>query len=164
MFNKKNDESSEYEKIEPVAISASADPGVRKRKTSVIGPTLKFKGELSANEDLIIEGEIEGTIAHDGKSLTVGKEGRVKADIAAKTVEIYGTVEGNVHGEDVVKLAKSAEVIGNVTCARIVMEDGAHFNGRIDMQSGESLKNETAPHPIDKAKQSLPQSSAEAAG
>ena len=63
-----------------------------------------------------------------------------------------------------VKLAKSAEVIGNVTCARIVMEDGAHFNGRIDMQSGESLKNETAPHPIDKAKQSLPQSSAEAAG
>lgn len=164
MFNKKSDESSEYEKIEPVASSAAADPGVRKRKTSVIGPTLKFRGELSANEDLIIEGEIEGTIAHEGKSLTVGKEGRVKADIAAKTIEIYGTVEGNVHGEDVVKLARSAEVIGNVTCARIVMEDGAHFNGNIDMQIRESRSNETAPLSIDNAKKGLPKTSAEATG
>ena len=164
MFNKKTDETSEYEKIEPVASSVSADPDVRRRKTSVIGPTLKFKGELSANEDLIIEGEIEGTIAHEGKSLTVGKEGRVKADIAAKTVEIYGTVEGNVHGEDVVKLAKSAEVIGNVTCARIVMEDGAHFNGSIDMQITKARPNETTPLSIDKAKKSSSNTSAEAAG
>jgi cytoskeletal protein CcmA (bactofilin family) len=163
MFNKKNDESSEYDRIEPVAGSASASPDVRKRKTSVIGPTLKFKGELSANEDLIIEGEIEGTIAHEGKNLTVGKEGRVTADIAAKTVEIYGRVRGNVHGEDVVKLAKTAEVIGNVTCARIVMEDGAHFNGSIDMLQGKASASETTPLTIEKAKKNSPKPSAEAA-
>jgi len=87
MFNKKKEEYSEYERSEPAVPSA---PDVRRRKTSVIGPTLKFKGELSANEDLIIEGEIEGTIAHQDKNLTVGKEGRVRADINARTVEIYG--------------------------------------------------------------------------
>ena len=140
MFNKKKDEYSEYEKSEP---AVSTNPDVRRRKTSVIGPTLKFKGELSANEDLIIEGEIEGTIAHQDKNLTVGKEGRVKADINARTVEVYGKVEGDIHGEDIVKLAKSADVKGNIRCARIVMEDGARGSGIIDM--GQKAKSATKP-------------------
>jgi len=130
MFNKKKDDHMEYESSEPVITTS---PDVRRRKTSVIGPTLKFKGELSANEDLIIEGEIEGTIAHQEKNLTVGKEGRVKADIDARTVDIYGKVEGDIRGEDIVKLAKSADVKGNIRCARIVMEDGAQFSGKIEM-------------------------------
>ena len=121
MFSKKKDDHTDYESSEPVI---STSPDVRRRKTSVIGPTLKFKGELSANE---------GTIAHQDKNLTVGKEGRVKADIDARTVEIYGTVEGDIRGEDIVKLAKSANVKGNIRCARIVMEDGAQFSGSIDM-------------------------------
>ena len=130
MFSKKKEEESDYERTEP---GVPTSPDVRRRKTSVIGPTLKFKGELSANEDLIIEGEIEGTIAHQEKNLTVGKEGRVKADIDARTVEIYGKVEGDIRSEDIVKLAKSADVKGNIHCARIVMEDGAQFSGSIDM-------------------------------
>ncbi len=130
MFNKKPEEETDYARAEP---GVQTSPDVRRRKTSVIGPTLKFKGELSANEDLIIEGEIEGTIAHQDKNLTVGKEGRVKADINARTVEIYGKVEGDIHGEDTVKLAKSADVKGNIFCARIIMEDGAAFSGNIDM-------------------------------
>ena len=131
MFNKKKeDEEVTVPKIEPPAPTAS---DVRKRKVSVIGPTLKFKGELSANEDLIIEGEIEGTIAHQDKNLTVGREGRVRADINARTVEIFGSVEGDIRGDDVVKLAKTADVKGNVFCSRIVMEDGAKFSGSIDM-------------------------------
>jgi cytoskeletal protein CcmA (bactofilin family) len=136
MFNKKREEELEHERTEPVASVANESKSsldVRKRKTSVIGPTLKFKGELSANEDLIIEGEIEGTIAHQDKNLTVGREGRVKANIDAKTVEIYGQVQGDIRGEDSVKLAKSAEVKGNIQCARIIMEDGAHFTGNIEM-------------------------------
>ncbi|HSM29430.1 MAG TPA: polymer-forming cytoskeletal protein [Woeseiaceae bacterium] len=140
MFSKKKDEYTDYESSEPVV---STSPDVRRRKTSVIGPTLRFKGELSANEDLIIEGEIEGTIAHQDKNLTVGKEGRVKADIAARTVEIYGKVEGDIHGEDIVKLAKSADVKGNIRCARIVMEDGAQFSGRIEM--GQKAKPASKP-------------------
>ena len=140
MFNKKKEDIPEYERSEP---AVPTSPDVRRRKTSVIGPTLKFKGELSANEDLIIEGEIEGTIAHQDKNLTVGKEGRVKANINARTVEVYGRVEGDIHGEDIVKLAKSADVKGNIRCERIVMEDGAQFSGNIEM----SRKAKAAPRP-----------------
>ena len=89
MFNKKKEDLSELDRVEPVApvTTHSFDTaGVRTRKTSVIGPTLKYKGELSSNEDLIIEGEIDGTIAHQDKNITGGTEGRGKADIAAKKV------------------------------------------------------------------------------
>ena len=141
MFSKKREDYPEYERSEP-AVPSKSD--VRRRKTSVIGPTLKFKGELSANEDLIIEGEIEGTIAHQDKNLTVGKEGRVKADIDAQTVEVYGRVEGDIHGQDIVKLAKSADVKGNIRCARIVMEDGAKFSGTVDMSQKAKVAPRTA--------------------
>jgi cytoskeletal protein CcmA (bactofilin family) len=164
MFNKKNEESGEFEKIEPLGRPVIDEPEVRKRKTSVIGPTLKFSGELTAAEDLIIEGEIEGTISHNGKSLTVGKEGRVKADIAAKTVEIYGTVEGNVRGEDVVKLAKSSQVIGNISCTRIIMEDGAQFSGSIDMNMRKDSASEAAPRPVQTVKKKSPKKTAEVSG
>ena len=107
---------------------------VRTRNVSVIGPTLRIKGELSANEDLIIEGEIEGIIAHQDKNLTVGKSGTVRADIHAKQVEILGRVDGDIRGDDLVKLAKTADVQGNIQCARISMEDGALFTGTITME------------------------------
>ncbi len=107
---------------------------VRKRSVSVIGPTLIFKGELSANEDLVIEGRIEGTIAHQDKNLTVGKNGRVKADIHAQTVEIQGEVDGDIRGDELVKLTGTAVVNGNIHCARICMEDGACFSGTIHME------------------------------
>ena len=143
MFNKKNDDATDYDRAGPTVREA---PNMKKRKTSVIGPTLRFKGELSANEDLIIEGQIEGVIAHHEKNLTVGKEGRVKADIAARTVEIYGYVEGDVRGEEIVKLAESAVVKGNIFCARIVMANGAQFTGNIDMsQKTKSSGKPTSP-------------------
>ena len=152
MFKKNKDDYTDYESSEPVV---STSPDVRRRKTSVIGPTLKFKGELSANEDLIIEGEIEGTIAHQDKNLTVGKEGRVKADINARTVEIYGKVEGDIHGEDVVKLAKSADVQGNIYCARIVMEEGARFSGSIDMSQKKTAPSKPTSVPIAESAQQI---------
>lgn len=142
MFNKKNDNEPEYERREPPRAEPVAQhtSDVRIRKTSVIGPTLKFRGELSANEDLVIEGEIEGTIAHHEKNLTVGKEGRVTADINARSVEVLGFVDGDIHSEDVVRLASSAKVKGNIVCARIIMEDGAQFTGSIDMAQAKKPK------------------------
>jgi cytoskeletal protein CcmA (bactofilin family) len=119
---------------------------VRSKNVSVIGPTLVFKGELSADEDLIIEGRIEGTIAHHKKNLTVGKQGRVKADIHASSVIIEGQLVGDIHSEGVVSLAKGADVRGNIFCGRIVMEDGARFKGRIDM--GEPAKIEVPKEPV----------------
>ncbi len=106
---------------------------IRSKKASVIGPTLVIKGELSADEDLIIEGHIEGTIAHHKKHLTVGKQGRVLADIHASSVIVEGQLVGDIHSEGMVSLAKGADVKGNIFCARLVMEDGARFKGNIDM-------------------------------
>jgi cytoskeletal protein CcmA (bactofilin family) len=109
---------------------------VRPTNVSVIGPTLVFKGDLVADEDLVIEGRIEGTIAHHKKHLTVGKQGRVIADIHASSVIIEGQLVGDIHGDEVVSLASSADVTGNIFCSRIVIEDGARFKGKIEMGEG----------------------------
>ncbi len=119
---------------------------IRAKNVSVIGPTLVFKGELSADEDLVIEGNIEGTIAHHKKHLTIGSQGRVKADIHASSVIVEGRLIGDIHSEGVVSLAKGADVFGNIYCARIVMEDGARFKGIIDM--GEKPKVIVSKEPV----------------
>lgn len=118
---------------------------IRSKNVSVIGPTLVFKGELSADEDLVIEGTIEGTIAHHEKNLTIGKEGRVTADIHATSVLVEGELNGDIHSDGLVSLAKGSMVVGNVYCTRIVMEDGANFNGKIEMAIPIPLK--VAPEP-----------------
>ncbi len=116
---------------------------IRSKDVYVIGPTLFFKGELSADEDLYIEGRIEGTIAHHKQNLTVCKQGRVKADIDATSVIIEGQFVGDIRSDGIVTLAKGANVEGNIFCSRIVMEDGAIFKGKIDM--GEPPKAAAVP-------------------
>ncbi len=116
---------------------------IRSKDVYVIGPTLFFKGELSADEDLYIEGRIEGKIAHHKQNLTVGKQGRVKADIDATSVIIEGQFVGDIRSDGIVTLAKGANVEGDIFCSRIVMEDGASFKGKIDM--GEPPKATAVP-------------------
>ena len=149
MFKKRSDEGyMPIEPVEPVIQKPTAktpDPDVRKRNVSVIGPTLKFRGELSANEDLVIEGQIEGSIAHQEKNLTIGRQGRVNADIHASVIEILGEVEGDVRGDELVKLHKSAVVRGNIFAQRLVMEDGANFTGSIDMGRTQVPRAATVP-------------------
>lgn len=123
-------------------------PSVRSKNVSVIGPTLVIRGELSADEDLVIDGTIEGTIAHHKKNLTIGKQGRVTADIHASSVLVEGELNGDIHSDGLVSLAKGATVNGNVFCARLVMEDGARFNGKIDMAVPASV---TAVADVDKS-------------
>jgi cytoskeletal protein CcmA (bactofilin family) len=125
---------------------------IRAKNVSVIGPTLVFKGELSADEDLVIEGNIEGTIAHHKKHLTIGSQGRVKADIHASSVIVEGLLIGDIHSEGVVSLAKGADVFGNIYCARIVMEDGARFKGKIDMGEKQKVIVPNEPVQIDPLK------------
>lgn len=143
---KKADSGSNSDPASPPRIG-DARP-IRSRNVSVIGPTLIFKGELSADEDLVIEGDIEGAIAHHKKHLTIGKQGRVKADIHASSVIVEGQLIGDIHSEGVVSLAKGADVTGNIYCGRIVMEDGARFKGKIDM--GEKPKVATPKTPMQK--------------
>jgi cytoskeletal protein CcmA (bactofilin family) len=126
--------SDEDDRRETAAVPriGQAQP-VQSKNVSVIGPTVVFRGELSADEDLIIEGHIEGTIAHHKKHLTVGRQGRIKADIHASSVIVLGQVVGDIHSEGMVSLAKGSEVTGDISCGRIAMEDGARFKGKIDM-------------------------------
>ncbi|MFT4564418.1 MAG: cytoskeletal protein CcmA (bactofilin family) [Gammaproteobacteria bacterium] len=122
---------------------------IRSKNVSVIGPTLVFKGELSADEDLIIEGTIEGTIAHHKKNLTIGAKGRVAADIHANSVLVEGRLDGDIHSDGLVSLAKGATVNGNIYCARLVMQDGSHFNGKVEMQKQSALKIAPEPESVD---------------
>ena len=108
-----------------------------------------FKGEFSADEDLIIEGQIEGTITHHKKHLTVGQQGRIKADIHASSVIVLGKVTGDIHSDGMVTLSKGANVDGNIFCGRIVMEDGARFKGKVDM--GEPPQVAAVPKAAEKA-------------
>ncbi len=128
----KTSEDNDRRETAAVPRIGQAQP-VQTKNVSVIGPTVVFKGELSADEDLIIEGQIEGTIAHHKKHLTVGRQGRINADIHASSVIVLGQVVGNIHSEGMVSLAKGSEVTGNISCGRIAMEDGARFKGKIDM-------------------------------
>jgi cytoskeletal protein CcmA (bactofilin family) len=101
--------------------------------TSVLGPTLTFRGgELSADEDLIIEGTVEGTITHQSHNLTIGRNGRVKADVKARMITVQGTVQGDLYGDEAVYIASTGQVHGNVVSPRVAIEDGASFSGKID--------------------------------
>ena len=103
-------------------------------RTSVLGPTLRFKGELSAEEDLLVEGSVEGSIQHTQR-ITIGPKGRVKANITAALIVVEGTVEGDLHAQKSVKIKDTADVRGNVHAPSVVITEGAKFNGGIEMES-----------------------------
>ena len=141
-----------FKKSEPVQTPPRTAPPAteakrptRSKNVSVIGSTLVIKGELSADEDLIIEGRVEGTIAHHHKHLTVGAHGRVKADIHASSVIVLGKLVGDIHSEGMVSIAKGADVSGNIYCGNIVMEHGARFKGNIDMTDAASASASALP-------------------
>ena len=101
-------------------------------RMSVLPPSLKFKGELSAEEDLLIQGTIEGTIHHTQR-VTVCEEGKVKANIRAQIIKVEGAVEGDLHAERSVFVAESGNLRGNIHAPSVSLVEGSHFNGTIDM-------------------------------
>lgn len=104
------------------------------RKVSVLGRTLVFKGELSAEEDLVLQGRVEGSIRHT-QSITIGADGVVIGDIHAKSIVIEGTVEGDLHGSASVNVTATGNVRGNIAAPRVGIVEGAQFNGSVDMSS-----------------------------
>lgn len=100
---------------------------------AVIGSKIRFKGELVGEEDLLIQGQVDGTIDLKNHSLIIGAEGTVRANVLAKTVTIEGTVEGDLFGQERISILKSSDVRGNVVAERVILEDGAKFRGSIDM-------------------------------
>jgi cytoskeletal protein CcmA (bactofilin family) len=113
-------------------------------RVSVLGPTLRFRGELSAQEDLIIQGSVEGSITHT-QSLTVGTDGTMKGDIRARVIVVDGKVEGDLYATESVSIRATAKVKGNVFAPRVGITEGAFFQGQIEMQpSGAAVQEHSA--------------------
>jgi len=106
-----------------------------------IGKSIVIKGELSCSEDLYIDGQVEGVIDPRGNRLTIGPNGRVKANVKACAVVVHGKLEGSIQASDRVDLKQSAIVVGDVVTQRISIDEGACIKGSIEIQK-DALKKE----------------------
>jgi cytoskeletal protein CcmA (bactofilin family) len=109
-------------------------------RASILGPTLYFKGDLSAEEDLLIQGRVEGSVSHTQR-LTVGPQGTVKANIRAQLIIVEGTVEGDLLAEKSVFVKETAKICGNITSPSVSISEGACFSGNIDMDGKKSAQS-----------------------
>jgi cytoskeletal protein CcmA (bactofilin family) len=94
---------------------------------------LHVKGEITGNEDLLIDGSVEGLVQLEDRKLTVGASAKVTADVIAREVVVYGNVKGNLRARDRIEIKKDGSVVGDLTTARISIEDGAYFKGSIEI-------------------------------
>lgn len=108
-----------------------------------IGKSVAIKGELSGSEDIYVDGQVEGSIQLAGNSVTVGPNGRVKADITAQNLTVSGTLDGNVRASERTELRKTAVVNGDVQTRRIAIEEGAYFKGKLEILT--DAKSATSP-------------------
>lgn len=116
--------------------SASSAPHRESRtpgSPATIGQSVQIDGELTGQEDLIIDGKIEGKITLHGHHLTIGPNGRINAEVHAKSVQVNGEVCGNIHADDKVEISPSGSVNGDITAPRVALADGSSFKGSIDM-------------------------------
>jgi cytoskeletal protein CcmA (bactofilin family) len=99
-----------------------------------IGPSVTIEGKISGDEDLVIEGTVEGDIAFRKNKVTIGKNGRAQADVHGRSIHVEGSVVGNLFGSEEVILHDSGNVEGNITAPRVSLQNGAQFKGSIDME------------------------------
>jgi cytoskeletal protein CcmA (bactofilin family) len=99
-----------------------------------IGKSVIIKGELSGSEDLFVDGRVEGTIELHRNKLVIGPNGEVHARVNAQGVIVQGKLEGNIHATERAELRKTAVVVGDIITQRIVIEEGAYFKGKVDIQ------------------------------
>ena len=122
---------------------ASQRPGTDQKRSSErsvvnIGKSVVIKGELNGSEDLTVEGHVEGKIELRQHALTIGPNGKIKAQVFAKSVIVLGTVTGNITATESVSLRDSGTVDGDIAAPRVAIAEGAHFRGSIDMQRATS--------------------------
>lgn len=110
-----------------------------------IGKSVVIKGELNGSEDLTIEGQVEGKIELRQNVLTIGANGKIKAQVFAKSVIILGEVTGNVSASDKVDIRDNGSVDGDIAAPRVAIAEGAHFRGSIDMQKVAGKPGDAAP-------------------
>ena len=131
MWSQKKTETKSTAAMSP--LDATAD-----RDTGWLGASLRVKGDITGTEDLLIDGSVEGVIELDERKLTVGTTAKVIADINARDVVVYGYVKGNVRAKGRIEIKKDGSVVGNLTTAQIMIEDGADFKGSIEIDRSAS--------------------------
>lgn len=134
--------------VRPAAAPAASEP--RRGDRATIGPSIFIKGDLTGDEDLVIEGKVEGKVDLKQNNVTVGKSGRVKADIFGRMVTVEGEVDGNVFAQEAAVLRQSGGLRGNISAPRVTLEDGSRFKGSIDMEAKDSGRHSSAPQPENK--------------
>jgi cytoskeletal protein CcmA (bactofilin family) len=118
---------------------------------TLLGRTAVVRGQLSGEEDLLVEGQFEGTITLADHCFTVGADGQVKAEIRARQVIILGTVTGNISAREKIEIRRSGHVVGDLLAGAIVIEEGAYFKGSIDILREEApeASRAAAPGPLE---------------
>jgi len=129
-------------------------------RAAVIGPGIQVNGDIVGDENLVIEGRVQGKIRLDAHQVEVGQSGKVKADITAKVIKVAGEVRGDLVGTEKVIILCSGNVHGNIVAPRMTLEDGAIFKGSIDMDPGEPVKAKT-PLPVKQPIAKTPEKTAE---
>ena len=119
-----------------------------------LGRSVFIRGELSGSEDIYVDGHVEGTIQLNGNSLTVGPNGRIRANIVAKSVTVSGSIDGNIDAGERTDMRKTAVVKGDVRTRRIAIEEGAYFTGKLEIL-GDS-KPQTGPGAVAAAASAVP--------
>ncbi|HKN60540.1 MAG TPA: polymer-forming cytoskeletal protein [Candidatus Acidoferrales bacterium] len=140
----------------PQAAPAPTSAGIRTspssaaaRNLSCLGASLEIKGKISGDEDLQIDGKVEGSVALNGQRLTVGRTGKLNSEVWARELVVYGTLMGNIHASDRVEIKKDGSVTGDITTARISVEDGAYFKGRIEIErTKQSSTSDASAEPV----------------
>lgn len=140
----------------PENAQGSASPQVESptpstRNVAMIGTGIKINGDISGDENLVIDGSVEGSVKLDSNEVSVGQGGRVKADVSARIVRIDGQVNGDIVGQEKVIISKTGNVRGNIKAPRVLLEDGAMFKGSIDMDP-QTVAEKPAARPKDDVK------------
>lgn len=138
------------EPVRPVSTPAAPafEPASRATAASEqasIGKGLSFKGEITGNESLFIDGKVEGSINLPGNRVTVGRNGLVTASVVAREIVVLGKIRGNVAASDRVDIRAEGSLTGDVSAARISIEDGAFFKGGIDIKKPDGSKPGVTP-------------------
>ena len=135
MWNRQQDQDPRAEPTDTAQpVESPTARSAPTRQTAVLGPSITIKGTLAGDEDLVVEGRVDGEISFPKHTVTVSKSGKIKADLKCKNIFVEGQVRGNLYGEEVVVIRTSGLVNGNAVAPRVSLEDGCHFHGSIDMQ------------------------------
>jgi cytoskeletal protein CcmA (bactofilin family) len=151
--------TNEAAAVAPAAAAQAVRPETMKsqnaRDVVNIGKSVVIKGELNGSEDLTIEGHVEGKIELRDHVLTIGPNGKIKAELFAKSVVVLGEVIGNVSASEKVDIRENGSVEGDITSPRVAIAEGAHFRGSVDMAN--KGKAAAGPRPADSKPQPVPQ-------